>query len=302
MQRLFLALGALCVFLLSLGGLGLLVRHQRQTATMQKFVAAGPATLAREEAAARALGIPLTPAAKQAPLPPPSQNAAPLYTALTALLHAKPLGLPKYAEGMGATHSYTPAQIAAVRRILAARPDVLRLVHQAAIRPQCVFVRDWSHPLAATFPEFRTQREAARLLQTESYLMARDGKYSEAIATQALGFRVAEHAASDHDLLACLVGYACEAITLSGMQSILAEAGPNAAVDTAVQNAVRTKQSHLSLRDAMAGETGFGVAIFGPMHAAEGQGIDAVLAAALFPPGPPKPSRPPSGSASVCTP
>lgn len=285
MQRFFLIVGALCVFLLSVGGLVLIVRHQRQTAMMQKFVAAGPASLAREEAAARALGIPLTPAAKQAPLPPPSQNAAPLYTALTALLHAKPLGLPKYAEGMGATHSYTPAQMAAVCRRLAARPDVMTLVHQAASRPQCVFVRDWSHPLAATFPEFRTQREAARLLQTESYLLARDGNYSEAIATQALGFRVAEHAASDHDLLACLVGYACESITLVGMQSILDTAGPNAAVATAVQNAVRTKQSHLSLRDAMAGETGFGVAIFGPMHAAEGQGVDAVLAAGTFPTG-----------------
>ncbi len=285
MQRLFLALGALCVMLLSLGGLWVLVREQKQKGVMQKFVAAGPATLAREQAAARALGIPLTPAAKQAPLPLPSQNAAPLYTALTALLHAKPLGLPPYAEGMGATHSYTPAQRAAVRRTLAARPDVLRLVHQAASRPQCVFVRDWGHPLAATFPEYKTQREAARLLQTESYLLARDGNYPQAVATQALGFRVAEHAASDHDLLACLVGYACEAITLSGMQSILAEAGPNAAVDNAVQNAVRTKKSLLSLRDAMAGETGFGVAIFGPMHAAEGQGVDAVLAAGTFPTG-----------------
>ena len=285
MQRLFLVLGALCVLLLSLGGLWLLVREQRQTAAMQKFVAAGPATLAREDAAARALGIPLTPAAKQAPLPPTPQNAAPLYTQLTALLHAKPLGLPKYAEGMSAFHSYTPAQIAAVRRTLAARPDVMRLVHQAARRPQCVFVRDWSHPLAATFPEFRTQREAARLLETESYLLARDGKYSEAVATQALGFRVAEHAASDHVLIAYLVGCASESITLTGMQSILEIAGPNAAVAASVKNAVQTQQSHLSLRDAMAGETDFGVAIFGPMHAAEGQGVDAVLAAGTFPTG-----------------
>lgn len=283
MRRFFIVLGALCALLLSVGGIILLVRHQRQTAAMQKFVAAGPVTLAREDAAARSLGIPLTPAAKQAPLPPPSQNAAPLYTQLTALLHAKPLSLPKYAEGMSATHSYTPAQIAAVRRTLAALPDVLRLVHQAASRPQCVFVRDWSHPLAATFPEYKTQREAARLLQTESYLLARDGKYSEAVATQALGFRVAEHAASDHVLIACLVGYACESITLSGMQSILAEAGPNAAVAEAVQNAVRTQQSRLSLRDAMAGEAGFGVAVFGPMHAAEGQGIEAALSAGQMP-------------------
>ncbi len=285
MKRFFAALGALYLLLLSLGGIWLLVRHQRQKAAMQNFVAAGPANLARQQAAARALGIPLTPAAKQAPLPPPSQNAAPLYTQLTALLQAKPLGLPKYAEGMSAFHAYTPAQIAAVRRTLAARSDVMRLVHQAPSRPQCVFVRDWSHPLAATFPEFRTQREAARLLQTESYLLARDGQYPQAVATQALGFRVAEHAASDHDVLAYLVGCACEAITLSGMQSILAEAGPNAAVATVVQNAVRTRQSHLSLRDAMAGETGFGVAIFGPMHAAEGQGVNAVLAAGTFPTG-----------------
>ncbi len=121
------------------------------------------------------------------------------------------------------------------------------------------------------------------MLQTESYLLARDGKYSEAVATQALGFRVADHAASDHVLIACLVGYACESITLTGMQSILEIAGPNAAVATAVQNAVRTKQSHPSLRDAMAGEAGFGVSIFGPMHAAEGQGIEAALSAGQMP-------------------
>ena len=283
MKRFFVALGALYLLLFSLGGLWLFMRHQRQNAVMQKFVAAGPANLAREDAAARALGIPLTPTAKQAPLPPPSQNAAPLYTQLTALLQAKPLGLPKYAEGMSAFHPYTPAQIAAVRRTLAARPDVMRLVHQAAARPQCVFVRDWSHPLAVTFPEYKTQREAARLLETESYLLARDGKYSEAVATQALGFRVAEHAASDHDVLACLVGYACEAITLTGMQSILEIAGPNAAVAASVQKAVQTQQSRLSLRDAMAGEAGFGVAVFGPMHAAEGHGIEAALSAGQMP-------------------
>ena len=283
MQRLFLVLGALCVFLLSLGGIVRLVRQQRQAAVMQKFVAVGPANLAREDAAARALGIPLTPAAKQAPLPPSSQNAVPLYTTLTALLQAKPLGLPKYAEGMSAFHPYTPAQIAAVRRTLAARPDVMRLVHQAAARPQCVFVRDWSHPLAVTFPEYKTQREAARLLETESYLLARDVKYPQAVATQALGFRVAEHAASDHVLIAYLVGCASESITLTGMQSILEIAGPNAAVADDVQKAVQTQQSHLSLRDAMAGEAGFGVAVFGPMHAAEGQGIEAALSAGQMP-------------------
>ena len=109
----------------------------------------------------------------QKPLPPPEQNAAPLYTKLTKLLHDKPLGLPKYAAGMDAFHTYTPEQIAAVRRTLAARQDVMTLVHQAADKPQCVFVRDWKKGTGVEHsPNFSTtMSEAVRgCLETESYL------------------------------------------------------------------------------------------------------------------------------------
>lgn len=132
------------------------------------------------------------------------------------------------------------------------------------------------------FPEFQPMRKAARLLKTESYLLARDGHYQEAVTNQAKGFRIAEHAASDHVLLPHLVGIACEALALSGMQSILTLAGPNAGVDAAVQQAVAVNQPHLSLREAMAGEIGFDCTAFYAMHQAEKNGVDAVFTAGGF--------------------
>ncbi len=283
MQRLLTAFGALCVLALSVSGIVLIVRHQREIAAERKFAAAGPAHLAREEAAARREGIPLTAHELQQPLPPASQNAAPLYVKLTKLLHDKPLGLPKYAEGMDAFHSYTPAQIAAVRQTLAARRDVLALVHQAADKPRCVFTRDWSLGADMPFPEYQWMREAARLIETESYLMARDGHYKEAVANQARGFRIAEHAASDPSLISYLVGIACQTLALRGMQSVLALAGLSAVIEADVQQATITQYTPLSLRRALAGETGCYSASIQRMHQGEKNGVSAAFAAGHFP-------------------
>jgi len=196
MKRLLIGLCAVCVLALCIVAIVLVMRVERQSQAARQLIAAGPANLAREEAVARQEGIPLTAAQLQKPLPPHGQNAAPLYTKLTKLLHDRPLGLPKYAEGMDAFHFYTPAQIAAVRRTLAARQDVMTLVHQAADKPQCVFARDWGRGADLMFPEYQPMREAARLIKTESYLLARDERFQEAMTDQARGFRVAEHAAS----------------------------------------------------------------------------------------------------------
>ncbi len=273
MKRLLIALGALCLLALSVSGIALVVRSQQRQAAARRFIDAGPANLAREEAAARREGIPLTAQELQKPLPPPDQNAAPLYTKLTKLLHDKPLGLPKYAEGMDAFHAYTPAQIAAVRRTLVARQDVMALVHQAADKPQCVFVRDWNKGVDLEFPEYQLMREAARLIKTESYLLARDGHFGEAITNQARGFRVAEHAASDPALISYLVGNSSETITLAGMQSILALAGADAAAIWQVQQSTRSEFAPLPLRAPLANEAAAMEPIFRQLHQGQHQGI-----------------------------
>ena len=221
---------------------------------VRKQIEAGPADLARAREAASKEGIPLDPDALQKPLPPDDQNAAPVYQKLFQLLKAKPLGLPLYAQPLVSDHAYTPAQLAAVQKIYDSRPDVWGLVHQAADRPQCVFARDWKQGAGILFPEFQKMREAARLLNTETYLLAAQGKYSDAVKNQARGFRVAEHGASDPVLISYLVGIACDAIALRGMQNVLILAGPNADVSAQVAQAVRDGRPRLSLRYAMGGE------------------------------------------------
>ena len=279
MRRFWIGLCAVGLFALCAAGTVWGIRFLMHGRASRRFLAAGPAKLVRERTAAQAVGILLDAGQLQQPLPPVSQNAAPLYVKLTKLLHDRPICLPKYAEGMDAFHSYTPAQIAAVRKILSARPDVMTLVHQAAARPQCVFVRDWNKGLDLQFPESLPIREAARLLKTESYLLARDGHYPQAVANQALGFRAAEHAASDHVLIAYLVGNASESITLSGMQSILALAGPNPAVDAEVKKAVTGLRPRLFLREALRDEPAAMAPVFTQLHAGQGQGAAWLISA-----------------------
>ena len=282
MKRFALAFGAAILLILTICGLALTVRVQRQKAVMRQFILSGPANLGREEASARNSKILLPPHSLQTPLPPLAQNAAPDYVTLTELLAKKPLPAPSHEDTANTFSGYTPEQIALSRQNLTQRWDVMALVHQAASKPQCVFTRDWSQGMELKFPEYTAIREAARLIKTESYLKARDGHYREAVLNQALGFRVARHASSDHTLLSFLVGTTCDNITLSGMQNILALAGPNASVDAQVGDVVARLSSPPTLRVAMAGEAGFGCVLFGRMHHSERYGMAAALNAAGY--------------------
>ena len=250
-----------------------------KTVALRRRIEAGPADLARALAAIKKDGVPLDPVSLQRPLPPPDLNAAPLYTMLFRLLRDKPVNLPIYAQPLTGDHTYTPAQIAAVQKVYDSRPDVWGLLHQATDRPQCVWTRDWSRGYAALFPEFQQMREAARLINTETFLLVAQGKHVEAVKNQARGLRVAEHAASDPVLISYLVGNACEAITLRGMQNLLDQAGPDAAVAEAVRQAVQTDRPRLSLRYALTGEVATQAVAFRQMH--EGlnkSGLPAVAA------------------------
>ena len=261
------------------------VLHALETATDPRTVAlrrqieAGPADLARARAAIEKDGVSLDPARLQRPLPPDGQNAAPLYAKLFQVLHDRPLNLPLYAQPLTGDHAYTPEQIAAVRKIYDSRPEVWALLHQATDRPRCVWTRDWSQGFGVLFPEYQQMREAARLVNTETFLLAAQGKYVEAVRNQARGLRVAEHAASDPVLISYLVGIACEAITLNGMRGLLDQAGPDAAVAEAVRQALEPARPRLSLRYALTGEVVIQSVDLGRMRAGlEKDGLPGVAA------------------------
>ena len=234
--------------------------HYLQTSTDPQAIAIrtqienGPADLAKAKAAALQAGLVLDPAKLQRPLPPDGQNAAPLYAKLADMLHDKPLGLPMYAEPLDASHTYTPEQIAAVQKIYDSRPEVWALIHQTADTPQFVIARSWTNPTEPSTMRFGSIREAERLLCTETYLLARQGKYSAAVKNQARDFQIARHAASDLTLLSYLAWGACDALALRGMHDILILSGPNAEVAAQVKQAVEGGRPNFTFRSALSHE------------------------------------------------
>jgi hypothetical protein len=223
-----------------------------QAKLIRQKIAAGPADLARERTAAEKEGILTRPSELQQPLPPAGQNAAPIYLQLDALRKQKPLHFPMYAQSLNGRYTYTPEQIAVVQKEYDARQDIFSLLHQAAGKPQCVFVYDGAKPFE--FPkEYTGMREDARELNTESTLLAFQGKYTAAAANQELGFRLAANVTSTPKMIGFLVGSAIDAITVSGLQDILAKAGPNTALDSRVSADILALPP-LSLRHALSGE------------------------------------------------
>ena len=223
-------------------------------------IADGPAALTRERAACAKLGLPTTLAQLNQPLPPASENAAPLYVQWDALRKDKPLPIPripgKIVWPLNARYDYPPGYLAKVRAMLAARPDYTTLLDQATDRPRCVFAMDWTKfPATDQFTHFAGLREAARTYSFEGFLLAKEGRFAEAVTTQARGFTVTKHVTDSSPLLiGFLVAVATDAIAVSGMQDTVQMAGPNAAVDAQAQAALAAPASSLSLSQAIGGE------------------------------------------------
>jgi hypothetical protein len=214
-------------------------------------------SFAQALAEAQKAGMPVTAQALQKPLPPPEQNAAPLYTRLTELLKTHPISKEdKIVERLASRTLPSEEQFERARRALKHRSDLLPLLHKAVARPQCIFVRDWSRPTYVPMFEIATMRRATRLLTAESLLLAHDGKPLEAVRNQALGFQVARHANAENHLNGYLNSIAFDRITLVGLQNILTLSGTDPAVAEAVRAAVEKHWTLPSLSKALQFQAG----------------------------------------------
>lgn len=212
-----------------------------------------PETLPEALAAARREGFAITAQDLQAPLPPPEQNAAPLYTELAR--QPGPSGRPPWdALDLPSSGRPTEAQIVVMRKAVADNFNSLEMIHQAAARPHCVFLRDWAQPSGITYPEYAHMRFAAQWLTAESLLLLHDGKPLEAVRTQALGFAIARHAAQEPTPISYFVACAIQNITLRGMQNILLIPGMDTSVANAVRQAVEQNRVGFSLTYSLHGQ------------------------------------------------
>jgi len=241
---------ALMGIVLAMVGLGaLLIRHSLGSPAANAY------ELEIEDA--RQSGIPASTQALQAPLPPPEQNAASLYTQLTDTLASHPLSQQdKIIDSLTAMQTPSKEQFERVRRALKHRSELLTLIHQATTRPQCVFTKDWSNPNSVTMKEIAPMREAARLLVAKSALLAHDGKPLDAVRNQAQGFRIARHVENENYMLGHMTAVAIDGMTLRGLQKILYAEGGNPAVADAVRSVIEKEWRPHSLSRAFQNQAG----------------------------------------------
>jgi hypothetical protein len=205
---------------------------------------------------ARATGIPLSLKYLRKPLPPESENAALLYKKLRNL-HA-PIDAIRILSDFSYLNHPTLTQVQQAQKALPKCAELLRVFHEAATRPKCVFDRAWNFSSMDSniIPEFSQVSTAHALLISESLLLAHAGKGVEAVRNLTPGFQVARQIASDGTLDSLVAGQSVGARTLAGMRRILA-VRKDATTAHAVERAVEQEWTPLPLASAMAEQAAF---------------------------------------------
>lgn len=234
---------------------------------------AGSLSYALERAAALADGIPVTPQALQAPLPPPDQNAAPMYSELARRIEARPNAPPIDKLSSNTLPSARQAERAGAA--LARCGDLLALLRQATDRPACVFVADWSDPNAVEVIKPEAVRSIARLLRAQSLVLASRHKPMEAVEWQARGFRLARHIAEQN--WGFSDSYFVESSAVAGMSEILLIAGSDPRVAEAVRAATETGWKPRSLARSLKTRAGMNAVILEKLRAAGPAAIQPLM-------------------------
>lgn len=219
-----------------------------------------PGTLEQEMRYMRWEGIPMAPAGMDTPRVPPEENAAPLYQAISRELDDQRLTAEEtdLLSGRLLVAGPSAADIEAGRRALARRGALMALVHKAAASPGCRFQRDWSLGPSILLPEYAVMRRVAQLLKAEAAIQSAEGRTSEAAATLALLFNVADHASSDPILLGLLTDHAVRMVGLEGLEDLL-RSHPDAATARFVRAALANGPRPNAIARAMQGEVVCGV-------------------------------------------
>ena len=195
--------------------------------------------LAQVKQQVHAAGLPLEPGELAQPQPSEEENAAPLYVQLDRYLNANPLReADRIVEQSSGVNMPFPQKRGQLRQALQHRQDVLQQVHKAALRPVCVFNRNYAIGAGMMQPEYARMRSGVYMLRAESALLLADGKPLEAIRNNALGFKIAQHAASDPILIADLSAISIDSITLQGLEQVLYVAGEQPGIAQAVEQSI----------------------------------------------------------------
>jgi len=218
-----------------------------------------PYDLATEKAAARAAGVPTTPAEVGITRPPAAQDAYPLWAALGPALK----GIPGSGTLKNEIDKYTgpdgllkPAGRAAARQLSASHAAILPRIREAAARPEAYWPITYS-ALTWSFETGATMRSAAQILSREAQWLTANDRYRDAAAMADSSFGVSRHAGAAPTAINYLVSVAVDAIALHDLENILRNAGPDAGAATAVRETIESNPPGYDIVRALRGEAVF---------------------------------------------
>lgn len=221
--------------------------------------------LARELAALRASGAPMTPGEAAPPPVTPAQNAAVVYQ---RAFQRVPEAGRQISRAVPRSWRNWPSSLPLdeARKIAAEYADAIKLARQAAAMPKCHFPVDWNAGVGALFPHYGKLRVLCRLLAVDAMVAAADARPSDAMADVGAIAGIARHTIMEPLLISQLNGYACLSIGHSTLEQVLRLCSPSEA-DCA---ALHRRLAQLDLGDAMSraiqGERAFGLWAFGELR------------------------------------
>ncbi|MBI5706573.1 MAG: hypothetical protein HZC36_06250 [Armatimonadetes bacterium] len=180
-------------------------------------LAAGDAarSLPAERAAAKAEGLPLTPAELFADREKvrDEDNAAPIYLKAIAEMKAvRTKNRSAVYDKMTAARALLKGDqtgIAPAKDLLSGYAEPLTLAEGAVLKPRCDFHRNWNDGLVMLLPELADLKTMSRLFALRAILRAQAKDFSGAEDDLRTALKVAAHTADEPGLIQMLVGMAC---------------------------------------------------------------------------------------------
>lgn len=168
------------------------------------------------------------------PAVPEEENAAELYReAFKLYVSPRESGAKDmdaiYLENIGKVVELRPE---VVNKFLQDNEPYIAALRKAVERPKCDFRPDfWGvGGLAGTDDDHSRMRSAARFLGVAARVKAHEGKPEEAGELLSIGLRVSRDAGSNDTLIPLMVQLACEGIARAGVENLLEDCDPNAAL------------------------------------------------------------------------
>lgn len=227
--------------------------------------------LAAAKALAKREGLPVNPEDLPKPPFPPSQNALIYVKQFLDILRTKPLKPEeqRFMQGDMLTRDKpSPKEVGLAKSVVLERPDIANVLEKAVSCPYYDRGRDWLHGFPL-FSDNGAQRNIARWIAARTRLLVAEGRYVDAVMTQAKGLKWAHISEGLYPTtISLLSAYAIQDGQADAMRELLAVAGGKSGVAKAVVECISKAEQPTLFAKAIPADTVTSLLMFRSMRQA----------------------------------